>query len=216
MTKIMTTSELAIPYIYPMNTANWQKNFTAPIGIKILAVIAALATAFFVFHTAMMFAYDEEITRGTFYIAAWTQEIYFNIWVAAPVVLFLIGKSMQSKQSKLLIVFTALFAVCYLLNIGNTYEWIDIPHLQFPMSAALLGILITWIITVIKRKKTVLDALKFLWLFGFVYSFIVPRFVPGGHEAGNFLLGSMFVFPFMMTLGLLQFYRRFNTSPDAT
>ena len=74
--------------------------------------------------------------------------------------------------------------------------------------ALLLGILITWIVIVVARKKAIPDGLKFLWLLGFIYAYVVPRFVPGGHEAGNFLLGSMFVFPFMMALGLVQFYQQ--------
>jgi len=196
-----------------MNTANWQHNSTAPLWMKILSVIIALAVLFFVVHTAILFSWGDD---QSFYIAPWTQEIYFNIWVAAPLFFFLTGHSIRSKLSKLLIVFLTLFGVCYLLNIGNNYEWVDIPHLQFPMSAALLGILITWTITVFRRKKTVFDVLKFLWLFGFVYSFIVPKFVPGGHEAGNFLLASMFIFPFMMTVGLVQFYRKPKPTINAT
>lgn len=156
-----------------------------------------------------MFAYDSEINNETFTVATWVQELYFNIWVVLPICLLVTGKSLQNnKLNKLLLAFSALFAICYLLNIGNTYEWVDIPHLQFPTSVALLGILVTWIIIVSQRKKSILDALKFLWLFGMIYSFIVPRFVPGGHEAGNFLLGSMLVFPFMMILGFIQFFQK--------
>lgn len=164
-----------------------------------------------------MFAYDEEINNGKFSVATWTQELYFNIWVALPLFLFICGKSLQdNKLNKLLLVFTGLFGVCYLLNIGNAYEWVDIPHLQFPMSIALLGILTTWLLAVRKRKKSVLDLLKLLWLFGLIYSFVVPRFVPSGHEAGNFLLGSMFVFPFMMTLGFVQFFYSPKASQHGT
>lgn len=217
MLRIMTAIELPIPYIYGMNSERWKHNSTAPVWIKSLVWFSMLATLFFIVHTSVLFIFSEEIGKGTFYIAAWTQEIYFNIWVAVPLMLFLVGKSLNgTTASKVLVWFTGLFGACYLLNIGNTYEWVDIPHLQFPMSAFLLGILITWITIVIKRKKTVLDGLKFIWLLGFAYSFIVPRFVSGGHEAGNFLLASMFVFPFMMLVGSVQFFRKPKTITHAT
>lgn len=156
-----------------------------------------------------MFIYSKQIDAGTFYVAPWTQELYFNVWVAAPLFLALTGKSFAAgRTGKTVLAFTVLFGILYIVNIGNTYEWLDIAHLQYPMSILLLGILITWSLIVARRKNTILDALKFLWLFGFIYAYVVPRFVPGGHEAGNFLLGSMFVFPFMMTLGLVLFYRK--------
>jgi hypothetical protein len=193
-----------------MNSGNWQHSSTAPFFVKLLAYVSLIALGFFLVHTLVMF-------NGSFNAAVWTQELYFNIWVALPLFLFITGKSvLQKPQGKILIVLALLFGICYLLNVGNTYEWVDIRHLQYPMSILLLGILITWITAVLKRKKTMLDGLKFLWLFGFIYSYIVPRFVPSGHEAGNFLLGSMFVFPFMMALGFVQFFRKPKPAEYAT
>jgi hypothetical protein len=204
-------------YIYSVNTGAWQHHSSAPLAVKLLVYISFTALLFFLFHAAMMFTHDEEINNGTYSVATWVQELYFNIWVTLPAVLLVTGKSLQDKKrSKLLLAFCALFAVCHLLNIGNTYEWVDIRHLQYPSSIALLGILITWIIIVSKRRKTILDALKLLWLFGMIYSFIVPRFVPGGHEAGNFLVGSMLVFPFMMAVGFVNFFRKPNTVGHGT
>lgn len=214
---IMNSVVLPNPYICPVNTANWQHHSTAPIFIRLLSYVSVIALGFFLFHTTIMFVYDAEINSGKFEVATWTQELYFNIWVALPLFLLVCGQSLQNKKlNKLLLVFTGLFAVCYLLNIGNAYEWVDIAHLQFPMSIALLGIFTIWIIAVLKRKKTILDILKLLWLFGLIYSFVVPRFVPSGHEAGNFLLGSMLVFPFMMTIGFIHFFRKPKTADHAT
>lgn len=196
-------------YIYAVKSGHWQHHSTAPIWLRVLSYLTAAAVLFFLFHTLMLFVYSTEIDNGDFYIAAWTQEIYFNVWVAAPLFLALCGRSFGTERiGKMLLIFTVLFGIFYLVNIGNTYEWLDIAHLQYPMSALLLCILITWSIIAARRKKTVLDGLKFVWLFGFIYAFIVPRFVPSGHQAGNFLLASMFIFPFMMTLGFVQFFRK--------
>lgn len=200
-----------------MNSGNWQHHSSAPLWVKLFSYISVAALLFFVLHTAILFIYAGEIDGGKFNVETWTQELYLNIWAVLPVFLFVTGKSLQQKpEGRTLLICAALFAALYLLNFGNTYEWLDIPHLQYPMTLLLLIILGVWIAAVAKRKKTISDALKFIWLFGFVYSFAVPRFVPSGHEAGNFMLASMFIFPFMMAVGFVHFFRKPKTIAHAT
>lgn len=193
-------------------TAKNRRHFsTAPLIIKILSLFTAAGTLFFVFHTIIQFIFEKEIESGTYYIATWTQELYLNLWMALPLFLALIGTTIHDRRvNKWLIAFVIVFGICHLLNIGNTQDWVDIPHLQFPQSIALIGINIVWIIHITKKKKSALDILKFIWLFGLTYSFVVPRFIPGStmHQAGNFFLASMFVFPLMMILGLVLFIKK--------
>src|SRR3989338_6176201 len=169
-----------------MNTKPWGHFHTAPLAIKALSVLCVFGTLFFIFHTIAQFIYEKEIAAGTFYIAPWTQELYLNLWVALPVFLVLTGTAIRNPRvKKPIVVFVLLFGVCYVLNIGNVYEWVDIPHLQYPQSVALIGMLVCWIINITKKKKSALDILKFICLFGLSYAFIVPRFVRSGHELGN-------------------------------
>lgn len=192
-----------------MTAKSWDKFHTAPILIKILSVLSAIGTLFFLFHTIAQFIYEKEINAGTFYIAPWTQELYLNLWVALPLFFVITGTAVRNNRiKKPLIAFVILFGVCYLLNFGNTYDWVDIPHLQYPQSVALIGINVTWIMHIAKKKKSVLDILKFIWLFGLTYAFVIPRFIRSGHESGNFFLVSMFVFPAMMILGLFYFFKK--------
>lgn len=200
-----------------MTANSWRHFSTAPLIIKFLSFITAVGTLFFIFHTAVQFIYEKEIDSGTYYIATWTQELYLNLWMALPLFLAIIGTTIHDKRvNKWLIVFVCIFGIGHLLNIGNAQEWVDIPHLQYPQSIALIGILTVWIIHITKKKKSIPDILKFIWLFGLTYSFVIPRFVPSGHEAGNFFLASMFVFPIMMIYGLVLFFKKPKHSYEQT
>lgn len=195
-----------------MNLNSWRNYRTAPLSIKLLAWLCIPATLFFIFHTFVQFAYETEINEGRLAIDTWVYELYHFIWWALPFFLFITGTMIAHKKLRILAAISGiLFASCYFMNLGNAYEYVDIPHLQYPQSIALLGLFTTWMIHLLRRKKHFSDIFKFIWLFGLCYSFIVPRFVRSGHESGNFYLASLFVFPVMMTIGLIYFSNKNQT-----
>lgn len=188
----------------------WGNYKHSPTSIKILGWLCIPAVLFFIAHTIIQFVYADDII-----FSPWIGELYTMIWLATPLFLYLTGSMIGNKKMRITTnVFLVLYGSCFLLNLGNAYEWVDIPHLQYPMSIALLGILTLWIIHVIRREKNILDLFKFIWLFGLTYSFIVPKFVPHKHEAGNFYFASIFIFPVMMIIGLYYFFANKNHSHE--
>lgn len=200
----ITTLNLAIPYICRMNSATWQHNSTAPLWIKILSWLTIATTAFFTFHLVILFGFGDQLSPAT-----WITEIYFYVACFFPGFLVLTGSlNRKKKLARVLWIAIALYGICIALNIPNSHEIIEIYHLQFPTSIALLTMLIIYAIHFFQKEKNALDYVKFLWLFCFVYMYVVPKFVPGGHQAGWFLVGMQFIYPVMMTAGLIQFYRK--------
>jgi hypothetical protein len=185
-----------------MTHAPWGNYRTAPLLIKLFGWLCIPATLFFVVHTIIQFIYSDTIIY-----AVWIDELYHVLWNALPVFLYLSGSMIADKKLRITTnVFIVLYGSFSLLNFGNAYEWVDIPHLQYPQTIALIGLLTTWLIHLFRRKKHILDLFKFIWLFGLTYVFAVPRFVQSGHEAGNFYFASLFAFPVMMGIGLYLFF----------
>ena len=241
-------------------------------AISILAWICIPLVLFFIGQTLVQLAFSDDIA-----FEAWIGETYFIVWQSAPLFLYLTGTMISDKKLRITAnIFLVLYGVYYILNLGNTYEYVDIPHLQYPASIALTGLTVTWLIHLrrngsfkfggatsklfntvlglyilsvlilfamgyklfnipnmhwlmyatligwliiwavhlVKTKKGVLDVLKFIWLFGLAYSFIIPRFVPQKHESGNYYLASLFVFPVMMTIGLYKFFANKNQTHE--
>lgn len=188
----------------------WGNNKHAPVAIKALAWFSVLATIFVVAHSIIQFVFADDVA-----FEPWIGELYFALWQATPVFLYLTGSMIAEKKLRITAnIFMVFYATYYLVNIGNAYEWVDIPHLQYPASAALIGLLVTWFIHFFRRKKEINDFFKFVWLFGLVYFFAVPRFVQSDHEGGNFYLASLAAFPIMMSIGLYKFFANKNHSHE--
>lgn len=208
----MATLNLPIPYIYGMKNESWAHFSTAPVWIRIFSILTAATTVFYAFHLVILFAFEAQVSP-----ANWINEIYFYIACVFPVFLLLIGTlSRNKKLARIAWPAALMFGICIALNIPNSMELINIYHLQFPASLGLLIALTVYIIYFIRKKKNVLDVIKLIWLFSFAYFYIVPKFISGGHQAGWFLVAMQFIYPVMMTYGLIQFFRTPKTNENAS
>lgn len=252
----------------------WGNNKNAPLAVKILAWLCIPITLFFLAHTIIRFAFSSSLNYEI-----WIDEIYLGLWVVAPIFLYLTGSLISEKRLRIITnCALLLFGSCYLLNLANLYEWVDIPHLQYPMSVALITILVVWFkhlyrtgalkftgtlkklavtfavmygisfvlmvligygliripyftyvvftplialiivwtIHLMRSRHDINAIFKFIWFYGLCYSFIIHKFVPHNHEAGNFHIASLFAFPVMMGIGLYLFFANKNRSYEQT
>ncbi len=200
----MATLNLPIPYIYCVKKANLRHYSSAPLWMKLLSFVVTIATLFFTFHLVMDLAFSDK-----FEAAMWVKEVHFYIACFVPGFL-LLTSTFNDRKNLNRVVWSAsiLYAICIALNIPNSHEVIEIYHLQFPTSIALLVMLTAAIIHFVKKQKNVFDVIKLLWLFSFTYMYVVPKFVSKYHQAGWFLIAMQFLFPVVMAIGLIQFYRK--------
>lgn len=186
-----------------MNQGNWQNFRTAPLALKLFSFLAVLGTVFFVFHSIILIVYSKTIEPQ-----AWVQEVYFNIFTGIPIFLLFTGTMITEKRYRIALwTFLGIFILGHIINIFNTYEWIDIGGLQYPMSVALLSLFVTYCIHFFRKKKGILDIFKIIWFACLMWVYIAPRFIQSGHKAGWFLIAAQCIFPILMTIGLFQFYR---------
>lgn len=199
----MTTLNLGIPYIYAVKNGNLQHFSTAPMWMKILSIITSIATLFYAFHLVIKMGFDDQVVRSV-----WVDEVHFYIACFFPGFLLLSGTFPERKRlNRVAWMASLVYAVCLGLNIPNSHELIEIYHLQYPTSIALLTMLTVAVIHFVKKQRNVSDVLKLLWLFSFTYLYVVPKFVPKYHQAGWFLVAMQCLFPVVMAIGLIQFYR---------
>ncbi len=198
-------------YIYCVKKENLQHFSTSPLWMKAFSFLTAIATLFYAFHLVMDFALADK-----FEAARWVKEVHFYIAIYFPGFL-LLTSTFNTRKSlhRAAWIAAIVFGVCIGLNIPNSYEIVDIYHLQYPTSLALLALLTVAIIHFVKKQKNSTDVIKLLWLFCLVYSYVVPNFVTKYHQAGWFILAMQFVFPVMMTIGLVQFFRKPKTPTHA-
>ncbi|HTF04035.1 MAG TPA: hypothetical protein VK826_08415 [Bacteroidia bacterium] len=190
-----------------MQTNTWNNYRTAPLLLKFFAWITILGTLFFVFHSIILIIFSKTLEP-----AAWIQEIYFNSFCVLPIFLLFTGTFITEKKYRIpLWLFLGIFAVGHAINMLNTYEIVDIGRLQYPMSVALLGLFITYLIHFIKKQKNVLDFLKIAWFAFVMWVYIAPRFIQSGHKAGWFLIAAQLIFPVMMAIGMYHFFRKPKT-----
>ncbi|MCK6640888.1 MAG: hypothetical protein L6Q81_12475 [Bacteroidia bacterium] len=186
-----------------MNNAALRHHATAPLWYRLIAYIAVAGTLFYIFHTVILFIFS-----ATLEPAVWVQELYFNIFVGMPVFLFARGEMISRKSYKYpSLIFMGIAILGYGANFLNAYEVIDVSGLQWPTSFALLGLLITYLIHFITKKKSLTDYLKLAWFACIFWVFIAKRFVPHGGYAGWFLIAAQVIYPFMMIAGLLHFFK---------
>lgn len=186
-----------------MSDNNWSHYKTAPLLLRIFSWITIAGTLFFMFHSVILIVYSDTLEPQ-----AWVQEIYFNLFTALPIFLLFTGTLITEKKYRWpLWVFLGVFIIGHIINIFNTYELADIGGLQYPMSVALLGLFVTYVIHFIRKRKSVLDFLKISWFASLMWVYVAPRFIQSGHRAGWFLIAAECIFPVMMIVGLIQFYR---------
>jgi hypothetical protein len=184
---------------------------TSPVWMKILSFLTAATTLFYAFHLFMDF-----VLKDQFEAAMWVREVHFYIACFFPGFLLLTSTIGENKvRARVMWAAAGLYAVCIALNIPNSHEVIEIYHLQYPTSIALLIMLTVAIIHFVKKKKNMTDVIKLAWLFSFTYMYVVPRFVPTKHQAGWFVIAMQVIYPIMMTIGLIQYYRKPKNSAYA-
>lgn len=191
-------------YIYCVKKENLRHYSTAPLWMKLFSYVTTLTTAFYAFHLFMDFALGDR-----FQASRWVKEVHFYIACFFPVFLLLTSTFNERKNlNRVAWIASCLFAVCIALNIPNSLELIEIYHLQYPTSIALITMVTVAIIHFVKKKKNVTDVIKLIWLFSLMYAYVVPNFVTKYHQAGWFIIAMQFIYPVMMTIALVQFYRK--------
>lgn len=198
--------------------------------IKILAWLTVIAFGFTLFNMVMLeFNMVPKPALG---------EIYFTLQNGIPLFLFLTGTFIKNRYLKIpMFIFFSAFSICYFINVFNNWDFIDLKGssaeiLKWSLGISLTALFLTYIIHFIFSKakrlfdfrkekfsielgspfitklgQTVLDLLKLIWFFSIAYALICIKFPIGFHGMVFFNL-SIYLYPFLMGIGLFRFFRR--------
>jgi hypothetical protein len=198
--------------------------------IKILAWLTVVAFGFVLFNMVMLkFNYVPKPALG---------EIYFTLQNGIPLFLFLVGTCIKNKHLKIpLLIFFPIFIICYFTNVFNNWDVINLRGrsaeiLKWVMGISLACLFLTYFIHFIFKKaknlfnflkekpslligspfifklgQTVLDLLKLSWFFSIGYALICMKF-PIGFYGLTFFNLSIYLFPFLMGIGLFRYFRK--------
>ncbi len=189
-----------------MPNAPTQSYHTAPLFYKILAWLTLVGLGFVAFHFFMVELADNTAEN-------WVREIYMTLLFGLPFFLFLTGSSLHDRKLRIpVLFFFAVFVAGYIMTQLNFYGIIDVNYVNYWMVPALGGLLLSYMVHfVLKKKITLLDVLKFAWLIAVCWAYGGAR-VPWGKYAYQAFMVSICIFPLLMGTGLFVFFRKPRSS----
>ena len=168
---------------------------------KILAIGCIPVLGFVVVHIVLGFF--------ELYPVSWLREIHFILQNGLPFFLFLTGSFIANKKLRIpLLVFFPAFFIGYAIKTLDFWGFIDVRGVKWIICPALLGLMITYTIHFFaKVNKQILDYIKIIWflIIGYV---LLSVYFPIGFKTIYLFETSSYILVLLMTLGLINFFRK--------
>ena len=169
--------------------------------IRILAIVSIFVLAFVVFNIIL------EKFFGL-YPVPWLREVHSNLQNGIPFFLFLTGSFIRNKKLRIpLVIFFPAFFIGYVIKMLNFWDVVDVHGVKWVISAALLGLMITYTIHFFtKKSKKILDYIKITWFL--CISYVVLSFYFIGFKTILLFEISTWLLVLLMTWGLINYFRK--------